>query len=142
WEGDGKENGQLDDILLRLTNDDGRTLSEPSSAQATEIRYNAAGALARRGSESVRLDLLAEMVDEGRQARDFFLKDKNGKERPDEDTARTTILNALQAVAELHRRRPEQKLSVLRPAVERLRGHSDSSVRSEAERTLQVLERS
>jgi hypothetical protein len=137
WEGDDKENSRLDDILLRLADDDGRTPGESNLAQGLEVRYNAAAALARRGSDRARLDLLRDMLDEDRQLRNFHLKGPDGADRPDEGTARTTLVNALQSVAELHRKKPGRDLSELRPAVEKLAHDPDYALRTEAERTLQ-----
>jgi hypothetical protein len=140
WEGDDQENARLDDILLRLAEDDGRTAGESSPAQGLEIRYNAAAALARRGSDRARLDLLGQMLDEERQLQNFRLKGKDGAERPDESTAGATLVNALQAVAELHRKKTARDLSALRPAVEKLAHDADYTLRTEAERALQVLD--
>jgi hypothetical protein len=139
WEGDEGENTRLDDILLRLAQDDGRTGGASSPTESIEVRYNAAGALARRGSPRVRLDLLADMLDEERQLHNFRFKGKNGADHPDEGTARTTVIDALQAVAELHRRRPDCDLSALGPAITQLGQDADHTIRVEAERTLQAL---
>jgi hypothetical protein len=136
WEGDEAENARLDDILIALA-------QSPDSAEdrtpVLEVRYNAAVALARRGSDRARLDLLDEMLDPERQLQNFRLKGKDGADRPDEATARTTVVNALRAVAELHRRRPGRDLSALRPVVERLARCDDGALRAEAEHTLQAL---
>jgi HEAT repeat protein len=140
WEGDDKENARLDDILLRLSDDDGQTTGETNPAQGLEIRYNAAAALARRGSDRARLDLLGQMLDEDRQLRNFHLKGPNGADQPDEGTARTTLVNALQAVAELHHKKPGRDLSELRSAVEKLAHDPDYALRAEAERTLHALD--
>jgi hypothetical protein len=140
WEGDDKENARLDDILVRLAEDDGRTAGEPNPTQGLEVRYNAAAALARRGSDRTRLDLLEQMLDEERQLQNFRLKGPDGTYHPDEATAGTTLVNALQSVAELHRKKPGRDLSELRPAVEKLAHDSDYTLRTEAERTLQALD--
>jgi hypothetical protein len=136
WEGDPAENARLDEILSTLA-------QAPDSAEdrtpVLEVRYNAAVALARRGSDRARLDLLAEMLDAERQRQNFRLKGKDGADRADEVTAQTTVVNALRAVTELHRRRPDRDLSELRPALERLARGDDVALRTEAEHTLQSL---
>jgi hypothetical protein len=138
WQGSPAENARLDGILSRLaqTPDDGE-----SSTQAREVRYNAAVALARRGSARARLDLLQEMLDEERQRQNFRLPAKDGHDAADEATAQTTVLNALKATAEVHRLRPDQDLSSLYPAVERLAHSPAVPLRNEADRTLAALGR-
>jgi hypothetical protein len=137
WEGDPAENARLDDVLVTLAD-----TPDGAAADRTpvlEVRYNAAVALARRGSDRARLDLLGEMLDEQRQRQNFRLKGKDGADKPDEATAQTTVGNALRAVAELHRRRPDRDLSELRPALERLARGDDAGLQTEAEHTLQAL---
>ena len=136
WEGDPAENARLDDVLVTLANTpDGAADRTP----VLEVRYNAAVALGRRGSDRARLDLLGEMLDEQRQLQTFRLKGKDGADKPDEATAHTTVVNALRAVTELHRRRPDRDLSDLRPALERLARSEDAALHTEAEHTLQAL---
>lgn len=100
-----------------------------------EIRYNATLALARRGSDKVRLDVLSEILDEDKQMRNFRVKLKDGTEVPDESAARTIILSALKAVAELHAKRPSLDLSPLSPAIDKLAESPVVMLRAEADRT-------
>jgi hypothetical protein len=79
------------------------------------------------------------MLDAERQRQNFRLKDKDGGDRADEATAQTTVVNALRAVTELHRRRPDRDLSELRPAIERLARGNDKALSTQAEHTLQSL---
>jgi hypothetical protein len=72
------------------------------STPGWEVRYNAAIALARRGSARVPFDLLAEMLDEDRQMKNFRARLKDGREVPDEAAARRTVLSTLKAFAEWH----------------------------------------
>src|SRR5262249_28010092 len=112
----------IEETLIRLTYDSGRgdqlmtpfyddeEPAVPESRALTRkpglsIRYQAAVALARRGSSKVRLDLLAEMLDEDLQRGNFYLQKKDGQELPDEAAARTTLDNALKAVVKLHEKR-------------------------------------
>jgi hypothetical protein len=141
WEGDAPENARMDAALVKLTYDDGRGGDEGSAACGLEIRYNAAAALARRGSERVRLDMLREMLDEPAQLQNFRMKRPNGQDAPDEAAARSTVLTALKAVAELHRRRPDRDLSALYPSLDALAASSNAALRTEAERTSIVLGR-
>ena len=115
-------------------------------------RANAASALARRGSDKA-LDervkeTLLEMLDEQQQFRNFIVKDekgavrkdKNGKEIPDVNGARLTVIATLQALTELHRRRPELDLAGFQPAIEKLARSDNLAVSTEAKKTQQLIE--
>ena len=104
-------------------------------------RYNATVALARRGSDQVRLGVLQGMLDASAQLKNFVLKRKNGEELPDEVTARLTVSTALEAVTELHRKKPERDLSALYPAIEDIAHGKNIALQTEAERTLRALGR-
>src|SRR5581483_8325157 len=58
------------------------------SATGWEIRYNAAWALARLGSDRVPWTLFREMLDEQRQMRNFRVQLEDGRNVPDEAKAR------------------------------------------------------
>jgi len=78
--------------------------AEPS-APGWQVRYNAAIALARRGSAKTPWPLLREMLDEKQQFRNFTDPEAGAKKgEPDEAAARSTVLEALKAVAEWHRK--------------------------------------
>src|SRR5207302_1853461 len=77
WEGTAAENDRLEQVLVKLANDDGRgeeqlaqlrdTPEEATDEALTrvpglKVRYNATIALARRGSARVRLGMLGEML--------------------------------------------------------------------------------
>ncbi|HLW64142.1 MAG TPA: hypothetical protein VKS79_02405 [Gemmataceae bacterium] len=116
------------------------------SAPGWEIRYNATLALARRGSDEVKKneqvwENLNEMLDEQQQLRNFRIKNKDGSEVSDEPAARMTVISALQAIDELHQRRPDMDLTGLLPAVEKLTSSSNVAVRTEATRTKLLLEK-
>src|SRR5438874_1630645 len=89
----------------------------PKSPSGWEIRYNAALALAHRGSaqilDPVAWESLVEMLDEEQQLRNFTTLLSDGREVPDETAARLTVIGALKAVQTLHRRKPELDLSKL-----------------------------
>ncbi len=112
-----------------------------------EIRYNAAVALARMGSDHAkeRLDVLTEMLDEEQQLRNFRTTIVDGKEvqenqaRPDPVAARTAVESALKAIVELHRKKPALDLSSLMPAIEKLGASPNPALRLEAERTRLAL---
>jgi hypothetical protein len=155
WEGTPAENAQLEELLAKLTRDDGH--GEQAMAQLREeegqapesatrspglsIRSNAAIALARRGSDRVRLGMLEEMLNEERQEENFRLRSSDGRDTPDQATASATVGAACKAVAELHRRRPDKDLSSLYPALDALAQHPNMALRSEAERTRLALGR-
>ena len=109
-----------------------------------EIRYNAATALARRGSDRVKdhMEILSEMLDEDQQLLNFRTKLKEGQDVPDEQAARTTVISALKAVVELHEKKPNLDLSTLNPAIDKLTHSPNMVVRNEAERTRIVLGKS
>ena len=64
---------------------------------------------------------------------------KGGADRPNEEVIGQSLLNALKAVAELHRQRPDMDLSSLTPAVDALARSSNPEVRTEAEKTKLAL---
>jgi hypothetical protein len=115
-------------------------ISGPPSRDGWAVRYNATLALARRGSDRVKdghvWENLLEMLDEEQQLRNFRVKDTDYS---DEASARMTVISALQAIDELHRRRPEMDLSSLNPAIEKLLATSNVAVRTEANRTKLLL---
>jgi hypothetical protein len=153
WEGDATEQGRLEDVLAKLALDDGQgeeSLSQIHEAEnknedaitkvpGLKIRYNATVALARRGSNKANLGVLQEMLDEPLQRQHFVLTRKNGVEVPDEATIGVTLTTALQAVADLHRKKPEGDLSKLYPAIEELAHSKNLALRAEAERTRKSL---
>lgn len=125
----------------------------PKSAPGWEVRYNAAAALARRGSEKA-LDprvkeTLLEMLDEEQQMRNFTIKDEagqprtdaQGRELTDANGARLTVVTTMHALGELHRKRPELDLSEFRPAVEKLTQSTNLAVSIEAKKAMQWLEK-
>jgi hypothetical protein len=147
WSGTAAEDARMEKALLRLAHDDGRgeaELSEQLEANPEptrtiikrpgfRVQVNASVALARRGSPKTPLGLLAEMLDETILRERFVLQDKkSGQEQPNEDMVVGTLVNALQAVPELHRKRPEMDLSALRPPIDRLAQNANKAVRIEA----------
>src|SRR5262249_41539129 len=117
------------------------------SAPGWDVRYNATVALARRGSPHVRLDVLAEMLDEQRQMRNFRHTLHDGRNVADEAAARRTVLNALKAVKEWHAHpeavkavgRDNPQLQMVHAAVDRLADSSNIVVQTEARKTRQSL---
>jgi len=101
-----------------------------------EIRYNAAIALARRGSDKAgqRLDILKEMLDEQQQRVNFAKRDANPPV-VDEAGASSTVLNALKAIAHLHKENPKLDLSELKESINKLTQSSNPALRAEAEQT-------
>ncbi len=113
------------------------------SAPGWEVRYNAAIALARRGSTHVPFDLLAEMLDEDRQMKNFRARLQDGREVPDEAAARRTVLATLKALGEWHKHaRAVQAVGPSGPglqhvyeAIDKLTRSPNLVVRTEAENT-------
>jgi hypothetical protein len=169
WRGDAAANVRMEEALARLTHDDGAgedklaNLSDDPEESPTadalsaltgggngtaaiskipglQIRFNAAVAQARMGSKAARLDLLQDMLDENYLRQNLILRPrKGGDDRPNAEVIGQTLLNALKAVAELHRQRPEMDLSKLTAAVYALAGSGNLDVRTEAEKTKLVL---
>jgi hypothetical protein len=153
WRGDAAAERRMEDALARLQSDDGRgedrmdELSEdaPADSRAVtktpglRVRFNAAVALARRGSPKVNLFLLKDMLDPAYLQNELRVRPKAGPDQPDPASASQTLVTALQAVAELHRRRPETDLSDLRPAIDALAADPNPVLREEAEKTRQAL---
>ena len=108
-----------------------------------QVRYNAVLSLARRGSPQVKdpdvWDTLVEMLDEDRQLRNFRTPLADGREVPDETAARLTIIGALRAVQELHRKQPQMDLSGLKEPIEKLTHSPAAPVSTEAQQTLLAL---
>jgi hypothetical protein len=73
-------------------------LAMKTSSPGWEVRYNAAYALARRGSTKLPCGVLVEMLDENQQKRNFVTKTQDGTEYVDELGARSAVLVALKAM--------------------------------------------
>ncbi|HEV3115532.1 MAG TPA: hypothetical protein VGY58_00675, partial [Gemmataceae bacterium] len=153
WEGTAGENQRMNALLARLDRDDGRgedildRYREEDKQDETPvtktpgltISFNATVALARRGSDLVRSGVLRKMLDRSYLAQNLLLRSKDGQERPDLSLVSKTMEAALQAIADLHRKRPERDLASLYPAIEEVARSSDAALRNEAERTLKAL---
>jgi hypothetical protein len=126
--------GDSEETLLHLSYDDGHG-GQPETVQRNqrEVQYNAVLALARRGSPKVekRLGVLLDMLDEARLADDFTTQ-QEGRALTNPSAVRETLLSTLEAVAELHRLRPEMNLSELVPALDKLAASTDPSVKEKA----------
>jgi hypothetical protein len=114
----------------------------PTTA-SREVRYNAVLALAHRGSERVKdegaWEVLVAMLNEDEQLRNFRTKLRDGRETTDETAARMTVIGALRAVQELHRKQPKMDLSGLKEPIEKLTHSPAGPVSTEAQQTLQAL---
>jgi hypothetical protein len=156
WSGTAAEDAKIEEALVRLSTDSGRGEDElskvlddnPGATRAVtttpgyRVQANATIALARRGSPKVRLDLVKEMLDPSVLHQRFVVVERQSrKESPDEGLAASTEINALKAVAELHRRRPEIDLSSLRPLIDRLAGDGNPAVQAEARQTQLALDK-
>jgi hypothetical protein len=111
------------------------------SAAGWKIRYNAAGALARRGSADVPWDTLLEMLDEQRQLRNFRVQLQDGQVAADEAAARLTMIYALRAIADWHKKQQERakevppELTRVYAAVDKLAGSPVMEIKAQAENT-------
>ena len=105
--------------------------------------------LAAIGSKKVRLDLLAEMLDEPKQLKNFRARLKDGRDVPDENGARSAIVTTLKAVVSWHKkldvrhalRDNTQDLDRVYGAMRKLAEKSPSIVlRNDAKRALQAID--
>jgi hypothetical protein len=157
WYGSAAEDARLEAMLGRLANDSGK--GEEQMAREVEgkpeagptrsvtkrpgyrVQVNATVALARRGSPKVPLNLLKEMLNPQRLRALFVLQDRQGGgEQPDEEMVSETLVNTLKAVRELHQKRPEMDLSILRPLVDALAQDANKTVQLEARQTQTALD--
>jgi hypothetical protein len=151
WDGPGVEDalvarlddrGEGEELLSDFAEGDkNREAHQFTKTPGLRIRYNAAVALARRGSNKTPVDLLGEMLDESQQLDQNRLRfRKDGRETADEATAYDVVNTALEAVAELHRKNANVNLTALDTAIDKLKDHSpNQAVRKEAERTRAAL---
>jgi hypothetical protein len=109
----------------------GRSAALMPAAPGWQVRYNATIALARRGSPDAPFVVLAEMLDEDFQMRNFRARLKDGREVADEAAARRTVLAALRAVAEWYKH-PEARLAVKAddPGLQRVHAAMEKLTRS------------
>jgi hypothetical protein len=115
------------------------------SAEGWKIRYNAAAALARRGSDQVPWLTLIEMLDEDRQMRNFRVQLESGSAVPDEAAARLTMVAALKAIGQWHKKQANgnkakaPELVEVYAAVDKLASSPIMEVKMQAENTRQTF---
>ena len=108
------------------------------STPGWEIRYNAAATLARRGSNAVPWQLIAEMLDERQQMRNNRVRQPDGRDSYDEAVARATTLNALRAIAAYNEKIGNDKSTMpatVRGRVEKLAQSPAIELKLQAEKT-------
>src|SRR5438105_1456027 len=71
-----------------------------ASKDGWTVRYNASTTLARRGSKSLPCEVVAEMLDEEQQLRNYMVTAPDGTHTLDEQSARRTVFNTLKALQE------------------------------------------
>ncbi|MCI0682863.1 MAG: hypothetical protein L0Y71_12240 [Gemmataceae bacterium] len=113
------------------------------SAPGWEIRYNAAATQARRGSPKTKWSVVREMLDEERQLCNFRVTLTKGQVVANEQDATRTVLNALAAVAEWHKKQDpatapvSADLLLVYDQVDRLAQSGNTLVRVHADRVRQ-----
>ena len=102
------DDGRGEDLRAQLSAKNRPEPEQRSRQRGSACRYNAAMALALRGSEKIkeRLGVLQEMLDEPFQTANFRLEWKDGREEANEAMARNTVTNALKAATTLHEKKP------------------------------------
>jgi HEAT repeat protein len=125
-----------------------RLADQLPSPPGWEIRYNAAQALARRGSPRTPWDIIREMLDEDRQRRNFRVTLKNGQVVADVEDARNTVRSALSAVAQWHEKQDHAALisvsadlQLVYNQIDRLAQNDNPPLRVHAERVRQTINR-
>jgi len=111
-----------------------------------EIRYNAALALARRGSPHTPWITIREMLDVERQRRNFPGKLSAGKIRSDDESALRTVHATLGVVADWHKKQGDaakvaiaSELELVYAEVDRLAESDNTQIRVLADRTRQTF---
>ncbi|MGH9677453.1 MAG: hypothetical protein ACRD36_10160, partial [Candidatus Acidiferrum sp.] len=134
WPGTPAEEERMEKTLLQLAHDDGRSdVNGKSSEQfpkeqprsvvtspGLRVRLNATVALARRGSQRVRLDQLEEMLNVKRLGELCRVRAPDGTERSDDAFAAQTQLAALRSILELRKKQPSMDLASLTGEIKRL----------------------
>jgi hypothetical protein len=103
-------------------------------------RYNATVSLASQGSTKTPFDVLAQMLDEDQQMRNFRVRLGDGKEIANEYKARRTVLLGLKAFADWHKHKEavravgdSPELQRVYAAIDKLTTSTNDVVRKEAE---------
>jgi hypothetical protein len=119
------------------------------SATGWEIRYNAALALARRGSQHTPWTTIREMLDQERQLHNFPAKLAGATILPDEEAALRTLHATLTAIADWHKKQAAAKaaakaavpseLQLVYADVDRLAQSDNTPIRVQADRTRQLF---
>jgi hypothetical protein len=116
------------------------------SAPGWEIRYNAALALARRGSPHTPWHIVHEMLDIEQQRRNFRVELRSGKIVADEEAALRTVYNTLGAIADWHKKTTTDRMGQLPEGlarvyedVDRLTQSSYAELRVQADRVRQTF---
>jgi hypothetical protein len=125
------------------------------SAPGWQVRYMATLTLARKGEVDLPYGTLVEMLDEQQQIHNAAVCTRNGRIDFDETAARQRVYNALQVIAQWHKHpaRPtkfaagnadlhkkyEAGLAQVVQSVEQLTQNPNNVLRTEAQKTLQVL---
>jgi len=122
---------KVEETLVKLLNDNGRGSDDETQRtfDARDVRYNAALALANRGSGEARqaFDTLKEMLDINHQ--------QTVQKNPVD-----VVIATLKAVVQLKQRNSRVDVSSLRPAIDQLAGHNNSSVSTEAKKAQLALD--
>jgi hypothetical protein len=144
WQATPKEDERIEDVLLRLTHDDGhgedvgKTPDDTSREKVItktpglKTRFNAVLALAHRGSSKTNLGMMEQMLDEAFLRENFLVERPGGVQAPDESTISQIIDAALKALGQLHQHQPKLDLSRFKPALDTLAKNGNIAIRTEA----------
>jgi hypothetical protein len=154
WPATPTEDARIEEVLLRLTHDDGHGeegggLQDETSREKAitktpglRTRFNAVLALAHRGSAKTSLGMLQQMLDEPFLRENFQIERTGGTSVPDEPTIVQILDAALKALIRLHERQPKLDLSRFKPALDTLAKNGNIAIRTEATNAQKLLEKS
>lgn len=114
------------------------------SSPGWKVRYNAAASLARLGSKETPWPLLAEMLDEEQQMRNFRIQLETGQVVADEAAARLTMITTLKAIKDWHAKQtqsvtPTPAMSRVYARIDELSGSAVVELKKQAEETREAI---
>lgn len=155
WAGPAVEEAKVESFLVTLAVDDGRgeelleerrekagnpaATREVTTIKGFTVQANAVASLARRGSAKTPLDRLAMLLSPEELRAVFVLRDRAGKDTPNEALVVHTLLSALKATAKFVKQRPEARAK-LEPLVKALAADRNAAVSAEAREALHAFQ--
>ena len=137
------DKGEGEDEQSQLAGTDPSGTIAVTKRPGRKVCYNATIALARRGSDKTRVDLLEEMLNEDQLREVFRLRNQNGQEQPDEAAVIGGCpQHACKASAEMQKHNTKLVTASLREAVKMLSSNKNPAIAKEAKQTQLALDSS